>query len=232
MIEIAGFNCRLVRADRKTMRISVNGSGGISVFVPKKAMLKQITEFVNKNSEFIKGAVKRQQTKHDSGIFGDDPNFPFLYYKGEKIPVIFEKTNRATFDGKRFVLPDGITTDQQRKIITELYRPLAKAYITARVEAISASVGMQYKRLRFAQNTSRWGSRSATGTVSFSVYLIAAAPECIDHVIYHELAHIKEMNHSVKFYKILDGWDPDHRARQKKLSDTYGKWIRKMKPTS
>ena len=232
MVEIAGFNCRLVRANRNTMRLSINGNGGICVSVPKKASLKQITEFVEANGEFIRSAVARQQARHDSELFGSVPASPFLYYKGRKIPVIFTKTALSSFNGEQFALPEGLTVDQYRKIVTELYRPLAKTYITARAEELSARVGLKYKQLRFAQNTSRWGSRSTTGTISFSVYLIATPPECIDHVILHELAHIKEMNHSEKFYKILDGWEPEHRARQKELKDNYGKWVRKFKITS
>ena len=232
MVEIAGFNCRLIRANRKNMRISVNGNGGICVSVPKRSTIKQITEFVNNNSDFIRSAVQRQQEKHGVGLFGNALENPFLYYKGRKIPVTFTNTDRATFDGERFDLPEGLTSDEQRKVITELYRPLAKAYVTARAEELSRTVGVRYERLRFAQNTSRWGSRSTSGTVSFSVYLIATPPECIDHVIYHELAHIKEMNHSDKFYKILDEWEPLHREYQAELRNTYGKWIRKFKPTA
>lgn len=232
MIEIAGFSCRLIRASRKSIRISVNGSGGICVSAPKRASMKQITEFVEANSEFIRSAVTKQQTRHDSGLFGSDTESPFLYYKGRKIPVCFTKTPLSTFNGEQFILPEGLTVVQYRKIITELYRPLAKSYITARAEELSAKVGLKYKQLRFAQNTSRWGSRSTTGTISFSVYLIATPPEYIDHVILHELAHVKEMNHSEKFYKILDGWEPEHRARQKELTDNYGKWVRKFKVTS
>lgn len=232
MIEIAGFNCRLVRASRKSFRLTVSSSGGISVFVPKKASMKQITEFVTKNTEFIKSAVKKQRTNHNSALFGTDPNSPFLYYKGKKCPVTFTKSNRGTFGDELFTLPEGLTVDEYRKIITELYRPLAKEYVTARAEELSQKVGVRYARLRFAQNTSRWGSRSTSGTISFSVYLIAASPECIDHVIYHELAHVREMNHGDRFYKILDEWEPEHRDRQKELKDTYGKWIRKFKITS
>ena len=232
MIEISGFKCRIIRSDRKNMRISVNSNGGICVSVPKKATAKQISDFVKQHSDFIKNAVIKQTSIHNTGIFGDEPNSPFLYYKGEKYPVIFTSTALATFDGKCFILPEGLTVDEQRSAISELYRPLAKEYISARAEELSRQVGLRYKRLRFAKNTSRWGSRSSSGTISFSIYLIATSPKCIDHVIYHELAHIKEMNHSMKFYKILDGWEPSHRERQKELSSVYGKWIRKFKPTS
>ena len=106
MIEIAGFNCRLIRANRKNMRISVNGNGGICVSIPKRSTVKQITEFVTQNSEFIRAAVQKQQEKNGTGLFGSDPEKPFLYYKGRKLPVTFTKTDRATFDGEHFTLPE------------------------------------------------------------------------------------------------------------------------------
>ena len=189
MIDIAGFRCRLVRSDRKTLRLTVSVNGTVTVSAPKKASLKQITDFVTKNTELISSAVARQRSKHDSGLLGDCPESPFLDYKGRKCPVHLTKTDRATFNGDFFTLPENATVDEQRRLITELYRPLAKEYITQRAEEISAAVGIRYKRLRFAQSTSRWGSRSSSGTVSFSVYLIGEKPD--SRILRAEIRHIR-----------------------------------------
>ena len=232
MKEILGFNCTVRYQKKNLFRVSVSRNGRITLSVPKRATVKQITEFVRTQESFIKNALATQRSRHDQYLFGDDPDAPFLYYIGKKLPVRFENTTVASLNPDCFVLPKGLSADEYRKIITELYRPLAKSYITARAEVLSQKLGIPYKKLRFAQSTTRWGSRSSSGTVSFSVYLIATPPECIDHVIYHELAHTKEMNHSKKFYELLESFEPEHRERQAELHKVYGKYLHKFKPNS
>ena len=232
MKEILGFNCSVLRQNRKSFRVSVSSSGRITLSVPKRATVKQITEFVKKQEVFIKNALTNQRALHDQGLFGEAPDAPFLYYIGKKLPVRFENVTTAELKTDCFILPEGLTVDEYRKIITELYRTAAKNYITVRAEELSKKVGISYKKLRFAASTSRWGSRSSSGTVSFSIYLIATPPECIDHVIYHEFAHTKEMNHSKKFYELLESFEPEHRERQAELHKVYGKYLHKFKPNS
>ena len=142
------------------------------------------------------------------------------------------KIDRINVLAAKAKTPEGLTEAEQRKIVTELYRTLAKSYITVRVKELSDKTGLYPIRLRFAQNTSRWGSCSSTGTLSFSVYLIATPPECIDHVIYHELTHLREMNHGKKFYELLEAMEPEHRQRQRELNENFSKWLRSFKPTS
>ena len=231
MKEIAGFNCRLVHQKRKSMRVTVSANGQINVYVPKRTPLATVTKFVESRKSFIREAVKKQQGNHNSGLFGDPTEAPFLYYMGNKLPVIFGENQPPILTRDGFYLPCDLSMDQYRDIITELYRPIATEYITARAEAISREVSIPYGKLRFARSISRWGSCSSSGTVSFSVYLIAVPPECIDHVIMHELAHKKEMNHSIRFYNVLGKMESDHRELQAQLKQ-YSKWVRKFKPTA
>ena len=231
MVEIAGFNCRLVRRSSNVLRLSVSGSGKISVYAPKRASMKQITDFVIAHRDFLKNAIEKQISRHDDGLFGDDPANPFIYYIGERVPVIFSENSsvRPSLTQNGVVIPYGLSPNDYRHIITELYRPLTKAYVTERIKSISEEMGIGYEKLRFAQSTSRWGSCSSSGTVSFSVYLIAVPPRCIDHVIRHELAHFKVMNHSADFYDLLAKYEPMHKELQAELRSVYGKWMRKFK---
>ena len=234
MKEIAGFTCRLVRQKRKSLRLTVSANGRINVYAPKRAPMSQITEFVNSHRKFLLANVPKQIQKHNLGIFGEDSENPFVPYLGKKLPVIFspDPDIKPAMTEEHLLLPDGLCADDYRKIITELYRPLTKAYVSRRLPEISAEVGISYQKLRIAATVSRWGSCSSRGTLSFSVYLIAAPEKCIDHVIRHELAHRKEMNHSGKFYEVLAAMEPDHRELKAELSGNYGKWMRKMKLTS
>ena len=231
MKEISGFTCSIVRRKCRSMKLTVSRNGRISVYAPKRTAMNKIEDFVKNNRDFLLKSVQKQLALHNAGLFGDDPSSPFLYFLGQKLPVVFSDTDNAeaTLTDEGFVLPSGLRTDEYRGLITELYRPLTLAYISKRLPEISSEVGITYTKLRISASISRWGSCSTRGTLSFSVYLICTPPRCIDHVIRHELAHIKEMNHSPRFYGLLQTMEPDHRGLQAELKSTYGKWARKFK---
>jgi predicted metal-dependent hydrolase len=75
------------------------------------------------------------------------------------------------------------------------------------------------KSISFKYNHSNWGSCSRTGNINFSTRLLFAPDEVIDYVIIHELAHLIEMNHSDRFWNIVERIMPDYRIKEKWLSE-------------
>ena len=73
--------------------------------------------------------------------------------------------------------------------------------------------------IRFKNNQSNWGSCSSKRNLNFSTRLLFATPEVIDYVIVHELAHLKEMNHSSRFWKIVSDILPDYKVQEKWLKE-------------
>jgi predicted metal-dependent hydrolase len=71
-------------------------------------------------------------------------------------------------------------------------------------------MGVDYKKISYRFQRSRWGSCSASGNLSFNCLLMLTSPQIIDAIIVHELAHRKEMNHSKKFYAEILRVYPDY----------------------
>lgn len=74
-----------------------------------------------------------------------------------------------------------------------------------------------YKRISVRQQKTRWGSCSKSGTISFNLKLALVDLALADYVVVHELCHVKEMNHSAKFWALVAETIPDHKERRKKL---------------
>jgi predicted metal-dependent hydrolase len=73
--------------------------------------------------------------------------------------------------------------------------------------------------VKVSEAKTRWGSCSEQKNINFSWRLCMAEPDTIDSVVVHELAHLKEMNHSDRFYKLVYNVMPDYDERNGKLKD-------------
>ncbi len=90
--------------------------------------------------------------------------------------------------------------------------------ITERVHAINrAHFQSEIKQIRMKYNRSNWGSCSSRGNINLSTRLLFAPQPVIDYVIVHELAHTKEMNHSQRFWKLVEAAMPSYKEKEKWL---------------
>ncbi|MBE6532945.1 MAG: M48 family metallopeptidase [Ruminococcaceae bacterium] len=107
----------------------------------------------------------------------------------------------------------GTLTDER---IKEL-KKLAKQIIPLKVERYSKIMGLKYGRITITSAKTRFGSCSSAGNLSFSYRLMLYPEEAIDYVVVHELAHLVELNHSERFYRIVASVMPDYKERQRIL---------------
>jgi hypothetical protein len=75
-------------------------------------------------------------------------------------------------------------------------------------------MGVTYNCITIREQKTRWGSCSAKGNLNFNWKLVLMPPEVLDYVVVHELAHRREMNHSVRFWKVVEAELPDYQARR------------------
>ncbi len=106
---------------------------------------------------------------------------------------------------------------QREAELSDLTRK-AHGYIPARVEYYAAKLGLSYGRITLRCQKTRWGSCSAKKNLNFNILLMLTPPEVIDSVVVHELCHLKEMNHSDRFYKLVYAAYPDY--------DRWNKWLK------
>ena len=100
--------------------------------------------------------------------------------------------------------------------IAEL-RKTAKKVLPVKVAYYANIMGLKYGRITITGAKTRFGSCSSKGNIAFSYRLMMYPEEAIDYVVVHELAHLKEMNHSPAFYKIIEKVLPDYKERRKLL---------------
>lgn len=128
-------------------------------------------------------------------------------------------------------LPDRHDTTRVRELLADWYREKAETRLRERFEQAWPQferMGCKRPRLRIAPMQRRWGSHSATGTITLNPDLIRAPTACIDYVVIHELCHLVEPSHGVKFSKLLGTLLPDWEERKKRLEKDSSNFPAKM----
>ena len=98
----------------------------------------------------------------------------------------------------------------------------AKKYIPGRVAHYAPLIGVEPGRITIRKQKTKWGSCSSKGNLNFNYLLMLAPPEVIDAIVVHELCHLKQMNHSKKFYDEVLRVFPEYRKWNKWLRDNGG----------
>ncbi len=95
----------------------------------------------------------------------------------------------------------------------------AKRIFPERTAYFAKRMGVDYGRITIREQKTRWGSCSSKGNLNFNWKLVLLDPELLDYVVVHELAHRREMNHSVAFWKVVEAELPDYRERRRRLKE-------------
>jgi len=103
-----------------------------------------------------------------------------------------------------------------RKLISKLFYA---QFVQRVLELNQLHFGKKINSIKLKYNKSNWGSCSAKQNLNFSIRLLFAPKEVIDYVIIHELAHLIEMSHSQRFWRIVESKDPDYKLSEKWLRD-------------
>ncbi|MDC1005051.1 SprT family zinc-dependent metalloprotease [Opitutales bacterium] len=109
------------------------------------------------------------------------------------------------------------TTDTIESYLFKFLRELARENLKSRLFTLAAKAELNCENVRIGNQRSRWGSCSARSTISLNWRLILLPYEIADYVIFHELAHLKHLNHSLQFWEYLEYICPNSRVYDKEL---------------
>jgi hypothetical protein len=134
----------------------------------------------------------------------------FLTSLRRELPALFGRPRPAEAAGEdRLPLPAGPRRPKRPDPARELF--------SSRVTHWSAVMGVAPKRVFLKNQRTLWGSCSSRGNLNFNRALAGAPAEVVDYVVIHELAHLKEMNHSRRFWGVVEAWCPEHKQRRRWL---------------
>ena len=207
----------LIRSKRKTLGLYIRG-GVLEVRAPLKMPKREIEKFIASKEKWITDKLAnsqeqvRSREKFQLG-YGD-----MVLYLGNEYPIVSKIGNRVGFENG-FYMPPDLSSDEIKSACVQVYRMLAKRDITNRVIEFSKQMAVTPTAVKINSAKTRWGSCSSRKNLNFSWWLIMADSDVVDYVVVHELAHLMEMNHSQKFWTIVEKVLLDYRQRKQRLRE-------------
>jgi predicted metal-dependent hydrolase len=103
--------------------------------------------------------------------------------------------------------------------VSEWYRQQAEQLFVRRVAYFSPLLNVIPREVKLSEAKTQWGSCTAQGSVRLNVQLIKLPERLIDYVVVHELAHLRELNHSASFWRVVESVCPDYAGLRAELKD-------------
>ncbi len=226
-VRLGDVLCTVKRSARRSVCVRVRDDGTAEVLAPSRLPCDEIVRLLSEYAlKLAAECEKRRQIASCRNTFVLDYGSE-VRYLGEK-RVIHSVSEQGGAD-EVFCVDDGLAPDAICRAVTDIYKREAKKYIPERVRIIAERMGLFPTAVKINSAVTRWASCSKKNSLNFSWYCMMASREALDYVIIHELCHMKEFNHSPKFWAEVERYSPEykeHRAYLRELSRQikYEKW--------
>ena len=197
----------------RSIRVHVDPhDGAVEVVIPQRARIREADAAVVELRPWIEDRLREVAAVRER-IAARRGTVPYLDESLHLVPQP-ERTRVHRRDNVLLV-PDG----DPRPALERWYRRAARVEIEPRLAEAVAALGHEYTSLRIGGQRTRWGSASETGAMSFNWKLLLAPEDVLDYVIWHEACHLEVMDHSRRFWRLLERHCPRYREPRRWLNE-------------
>ncbi len=206
-----------IRSDRaRHYRLTLRRDGVAVTTIPRRGSEQEARRFVERHCAWLERARARQQARPRPAAVWTLGTSVLWRGQGEEIrPAGEGGPPRVALGAEVFRVAR--TDGDLRPALEAQFARRARIELPARAWELAAATGSVIKRVVIRSQRSRWGSCSGRGTISLNWRLIQAPDFVRDYIIYHELAHRREMNHSARFWACVETLCPAWRAAERWL---------------
>jgi len=200
---------RSARASR--VRVNVHPDAAVEVVLPARAPERAAAAAVSELRPWIERRLGEARVAL-AEVAARAGTVPYL---GTSLALVPQASRtRVHRSGQRLLVPAG----DPRPALERYFRRAARAEIALRLDRATALTGSSYAGLDIRAQRTRWASCSAAGRMSFNWRLLLAPERVLDYVVWHEVCHLDVLDHSPRFWALLERRWPDYRADRDWLS--------------
>ena len=215
------MNVQIVKKDVKHINLKVKPSGEVILTIPTDSNERDIEYVLKKRADWIERKIAffntHKEVRKREYVSGEN-----FHYLGRKYRLKVIQSSKEGVKLQRGYLQifvkDIADIGRKERLLYIWYSQKAQIHFSKAIEKYKPIVKQNIEIVRIREMKTRWGScNPIKGYINLNLKLIEKPTECIEYVVFHELAHLIHANHSVKFYNYLSLFMPDWRRRKEQL---------------
>lgn len=204
-------------------KLRIRPYGGLEVVIPPRFPRSQIPALVERHAAWARQQLERQTRLRDAIRL---PQYLGLAYDNSSTPVVYASEPLSWTDdlfAEPSLAPIVIKSAQQASRIRELrawVRRRAHELLPPKLEQLAKRTGLDYARVSIRSQKTRWGSCSSRGRINLNDQLLFLPADTVEYLMIHELCHTRQLDHSPRFWRLVQSHCPDYRKHEALLSDS------------
>jgi predicted metal-dependent hydrolase len=196
------------RSDRaRRVRVTVDATRGVEVVLPRRAPEREAAAAIRE----LRPWIERRMAELAGALAAVAARGETVPYLGRTLVLRGEPERaRVARKGDVLLVPEG---EARRPALERWYRRAARGEIKPRLDRACAVAGTSYSKLTIRGQRTRWASCSRAGAMSFNWRLLLAPEPVLDYVVWHEVCHLEVMDHSARFWRLLESRSPRYREQ-------------------
>jgi predicted metal-dependent hydrolase len=199
------------RARRYILRVTADGRARVTI--PRGGSLHEAAAFLRRQQPWLDDQRRRQRDAAERRSAHWTAGVP-VWFRGERVALAAVEGDPRAWSLGREIVRASESTPMCHAVARHL-RALAATELPARVNDLARGLGLPVARVVVRDQKSRWGSCSSRGTISLNWRLVQMPAHVADYVILHELMHVRQADHSPRFWRLVRGvcpWSDEARA--------------------
>ncbi|MBS0321348.1 MAG: M48 family metallopeptidase [Proteobacteria bacterium] len=213
---------RLVRARRRTIGMQID-LDGLTVRAPRWVTLSEIEAALTERATWIVRTLAEWRARRRDVYPRVWQTGAPIYYRGEPLSLALFPARRAGIRADLFDLTVlHPAPGDERKVagyVTDWLKDEALRLVATRVQGYALAAGRDDPPVKLTNARSEWGSCNQRGEIRLNWRLIQLPPRLADYVVAHEVAHLVELNHSPRFWAVVERLMPGHAAQRRALEE-------------
>jgi predicted metal-dependent hydrolase len=207
----------LRRSQRRSIGLTIDHRG-LRVGAPLRARQGDIEALIRQHSDWVLDKLSSWRERPPPPEKLEIANGTTVFVLNEPCTVAFTEISRSPwqFAGNTIYLKPSATANANQ-LLEKALREKARSIFAERLAHYAPLLGVNSPPLRLSSARTRWGSCSHHGGISLNWRLVLMPLAIVDYVVCHELAHLKEMNHSPRFWSVVQQLCPDWKAHRLQL---------------
>jgi predicted metal-dependent hydrolase len=213
----------------RNLKIQIYPHGGVEIVAPKRTRPADIEAFVDEHRNWIhKTRSQFRELRPPEPTLPDEVR---LLATGEILRTHFTvaATNKCKEQGGLLnISAASLTAENCWPLLRHWLRKKGKQHLVTETFELARQTGLQPARVHIRLQKTRWGSCSTSGTISLNAASLLRPAEEMRYVIIHELCHLQHMNHSKRYWKLVESFVPNYRQIEHTLDaawQTSPRWL-------